>query len=574
MIKFTKVEYRNLLSVGNTPITIDYDEPGSFLVVGRNGAGKSLIGEALTYGLFGRPYRKIKKGQLVNSINKKDLLVVIDFVANGKMYRIRRGMKPTVFEVFCNGKLLNQPGDTRDYQKDLEEKILRMNYEAFKQIVLLSKTSYKPFMDLKANERRDVIEKLLDIQVFTVMAKLLKAHRDDLTKEMITFDAHIEATEQTIKRIRASVARVMQNTEDLVTSKKEQIRSLMTEGSSAVSEMQKIKVDLEEVSKEYDKLSTAYKIRREKTGQLRNKIQDRQRVLTREKEFFEHSTSCPTCAQKIKEDYRVESVTSREETLRDLAAAMVELDERLKLLVEDQTVVKDLEGQQRSLQNQLVELRMTIRHTKSTIESLQADLKQLQQQHEQYSAEEDEIAELELKVASYVDKKREALKLADLYKVATMLLRDTGIKAQIIKQYVPVINKFVAKYLAAMDFFVQFELDENFDEVIKSRFRDDFSYHSFSEGEKFRIDLSLLLTWRAIARLRNSCTTNLLFLDEIFDSSLDTVGIEDFMKLLDSLVAEGTTVFVVSHKGDQLMDKFENVIRFEKVRNFTQKIED
>lgn len=573
MIKFTKVQYWNLLSVGMVPITIDLEEPGSYLIVGRNGVGKSLIGEAITYALYGWPYRKIKKTQLVNSINKKGLLVELDFIANGKMYRVRRGQKPAIFEIFCNGKLLNQDGANKDYQKELEEKILRMNYEAFKQIVLLSKTGYTPFMELNAGKRRDVIEKLLDIQVFTVMGKLLKDRRDEVSRLLSSVDTKIVTTEDTIKRIRANVARFISNTEELVSSKRERIKALSREGASAVQQMTQLKTDLDAVSTKYESIYSRTKAKKDKAVQLRNKILDRQRIITRELDFYDHTSNCPTCQRTIDEAYKTKSVQHRHETLTELMGALDQVDERLSKIAEIQPTIRTLEQQQRTLQNSTIELRSTIRHTKSTIESLNEEIQQLVNQQNQYSVEENEVAEMEANIEALIEQKKDCLETQDLQKVATMLLKDSGIKAQIIKQYIPVINKFVAKYLATMDFFVQFELDENFEEIIRSRFRDEFSYHSFSEGEKFRIDLALLLTWRAIARLRNSCTTNLLFLDEIFDSSLDSVGIDDFMKLLDSLVAEGTTVMVVSHKGDQLSDKFENVIKFDKVRNFTQKVD-
>lgn len=573
MIKFTKVQYWNFLSVGSVPITIDLEEPGSYLIIGRNGVGKSLIGEAITYALYGWPYRKIKKTQLVNSINKKGLLVELDFITNGKMYRIRRGQKPNIFEVYCNGKLINQDGANKDYQKELEEKILRMNYEAFKQIVLLSKTGYTQFMELNAAKRREVIEKLLDIQVFTLMAKILKEHRDENNRALASIDARITSTEDTIRRVRANVARFLSNTEELVTAKKDRIKGHMKEGASAAQQMSQIKVDLERVSEEYNAIYSDTKVKKDKAVQLRNKVLDRQRAITRELEFYDHTSNCPTCERAIDEAYRTKSVQHRHETLKDLMEALEQVDARLAKIAEAQPKIRELEAEQRRLQNSSIELRSTIRHTKSTIEALNEEIQQLVAQQTQYTNEGDEIAEMEKTILDLVESKKASLALQDLHKVATGLLKDSGIKAQIIKQYVPVINKFVAKYLASMDFFVQFELDENFDEIIRSRFRDDFSYHSFSEGEKFRIDLALLLTWRAIARLRNSCTTNLLFLDEIFDSSLDTVGIDDFMKLLDSLVSEGTTVMVVSHKGDQLADKFENVIKFEKVKNFTQKVD-
>jgi len=573
VIKFTRVEYKNLLSVGNTPITMDLDEPGSYLIVGRNGVGKSLLGEAITYALYGWPYRKIKKTQLVNSINKKDMLVVLDFIANGKVYKIRRGMKPTIFEVFCNGKLINQDAENKDYQKELEEKILRMNYESFKQIVLLSKTSYKPFMELKANERRDVIEKLLDIQVFTGMATVLKKRREEASKELDRVETIILTTTDTVKRIRANVARFVQNTEELVSSKQLHIKTLMSEASSANDKLKVIREQIESIQETYEGATRTTRLKRDKAVQLRSKVTDRHRSITRELEFFEHTNNCPTCDQKIDSKYRDDSIQGRRDTLVDLEGALEQLDQRLQLIVADEQKASVLGSELSKLQTTSIELRSTIRHTKTTVESLVRELDQLKSQQSQYSEHEGEITELENVLRDKIKGKKKLLKQLDLYKVGTLLLKDSGIKAQIIKQYVPVINKFIAKYLASMDFFVQFELDENFEEIIKSRFRDEFSYHSFSEGEKFRIDLALLLTWRAIARLRNSCTTNLLFLDEIFDSSLDTTGTDELLKILDTLSAEGTTIMVISHKGDQLADKFENVIRFDKVKNFTTLVE-
>jgi len=552
---------------------MDLDEPGSYLIVGRNGVGKSLLGEAITYALYGWPYRKIKKTQLVNSINKKDMLVVLDFIANGKVYKIRRGMKPTIFEVFCNGKLINQDAENKDYQKELEEKILRMNYESFKQIVLLSKTSYKPFMELKANERRDVIEKLLDIQVFTGMATVLKKRREEASKELDRVETIILTTTDTVKRIRANVARFVQNTEELVSSKQLHIKTLMSEASSANDKLKVIREQIESIQETYEGATRTTRLKRDKAVQLRSKVTDRHRSITRELEFFEHTNNCPTCDQKIDSKYRDDSIQGRRDTLVDLEGALEQLDQRLQLIVADEQKASVLGSELSKLQTTSIELRSTIRHTKTTVESLVRELDQLKSQQSQYSEHEGEITELENVLRDKIKGKKKLLKQLDLYKVGTLLLKDSGIKAQIIKQYVPVINKFIAKYLASMDFFVQFELDENFEEIIKSRFRDEFSYHSFSEGEKFRIDLALLLTWRAIARLRNSCTTNLLFLDEIFDSSLDTTGTDELLKILDTLSAEGTTIMVISHKGDQLADKFENVIRFDKVKNFTTLVE-
>lgn len=574
MLYFKKITYKNFISVGQIPITVDFDEPGSYLIIGRNGAGKSTLGEALCYALYGKPYRNINKPQLVNSINKRGMLVELEFNSNGNVYLVRRGMKPNVFEVYENGKLVDQSAANDDYQTDFERKVLRMNFRAFKQTVMLGSTAYVPFMELKTAHRREMIEDLLDSQIYTVMSKLNGKSITSARERMNEIQLRLDTTKEKIRLIKENVARFLQNTDDIVSSKRLKMKEHKDAVLQTIELAKKLQAELEEIQTQHSTASQTIKSQHEKVVSLRNKIIDRQKQITRDLDFFDHTNKCPTCSQEIDDHYKTNAVQQRKDTLDELSRALNQVDHRLSVVQTKLTSVSDLGKKVSQIQSQLIEARTNVKFAKDTITSIQQEIEQLLQQRREYVDGEDKIDVFEQELKNMTNEKKDLLNQVEIFKVASQMLKDSGIKAHIVKKYVPIINKFINKYLSAMDFFVQFELDENFEEVIRSRFRDEFSYHSFSEGEKFRIDLSLLLTWRAIARLRNSCVTNLLFLDEIFDSSLDNNGIEEFMKLLDTLVAEGTTVMVVSHKGDQLRDKFENVIRFDKVKNFTQMVEE
>lgn len=573
MIKFIKVSYKNLMSVGQVPIEIDLDDPGSYLIIGRNGAGKSVLGEAITFGLYGRPYRNINKPQLINSINKRDMMVEVDFETRGKLYRVRRGMKPTVFEVYENGKLLNQDAASRDYQEDFEKKILRMNFRAWKQIVMLGSTAYVPFMELKTQHRREMIEDLLDSQIYSVMSKLNSKRAQEAKGRLDVIAVQVTATEDKIKLIKANIARFLQNTEGLVSTKQTRIEEYTAKYEEAETQALELTSNLSKLKEILEEKRNVVSEKRAKANQLGNTINDRHRTISKDLAFFKANSTCPTCAQTITEDYRCHTIESKEAILADLNAAIEQLQTRTDAIEKQSKEVKALREDVEQKQMAIVELNSTAKYARTTVANLQQEIIELESQKSDYQVDDDEVKKLNRELKRFKNEKVEILSTAELFKAASYLLKDSGIKAQIVAKYVPVINKFINKYLAAMDFFVQFELNENFEEVILSRFRDEFTYNSFSQGEKFRIDLALLLTWRAIAKLRNSCVTNLLFLDEIFDSSLDNAGIEEFMKLIDTLVAEGTTVMVVSHKGDLMQDKFSNVMKFDKVKNFTQLVD-
>lgn len=562
------------MSVGQTPVVVTFDEPGSYLIIGKNGAGKSTLGEALCFALYGKPYRKINKPQLVNTINKRELLVELEFTANGNLYLVRRGIKPSVFEVLENGKLINQEAKNDDYQTDFEKKILRMNFQAFKQIVMLGSTAYVPFMELKTVHRREMIEDLLDSQIYTIMSKLNSKNVSTAKERSVELQIRVDTTKEKIRLVKENIQKFLQNTDELVKAKKLKLVEYKTSVIETIETAKRLQIQLESIQQRYNEASADAKQHHEKVLRVRNKILDRQKQLSRDLDFFEHTNECPTCAQAINELYRNTAARKRRETLQELSNALTQVDQKLQVIQEKLRHVKTMSVEMTEIQNNLIEARTSIKYTKDTVLSIQSEIQQMMNQRQDYVDGEDKVDDLEIQLKNMMEEKKQIVSSLDLYKIATQMLKDTGIKAQIVKKYIPIINKFINKYLAAMDFFVEFELDENFEEVIKSRHRDEFSYHSFSEGEKFRIDLALLLTWRAVARMRNSCMTNLLFLDEIFDSSLDTTGIDEFMKLLDMLVSEGATVMVVSHKGDQLRDKFENVIRFDKVKNFTQMVEE
>lgn len=574
MLYFKEIRYKNFLSVGQTPVVVTFDEPGSYLIIGKNGAGKSTLGEALCFALYGKPYRKINKPQLVNTINKRELLVELEFTANGNLYLVRRGIKPSVFEVLENGKLINQEAKNDDYQTDFEKKILRMNFQAFKQIVMLGSTAYVPFMELKTVHRREMIEDLLDSQIYTIMSKLNSKNVSTAKERSVELQIRVDTTKEKIRLVKENIQKFLQNTDELVKAKKLKLVEYKTSVIETIETAKRLQIQLESIQQRYNEASADAKQHHEKVLRVRNKILDRQKQLSRDLDFFEHTNECPTCAQAINELYRNTAARKRRETLQELSNALTQVDQKLQVIQEKLRHVKTMSVEMTEIQNNLIEARTSIKYTKDTVLSIQSEIQQMMNQRQDYVDGEDKVDDLEIQLKNMMEEKKQIVSSLDLYKIATQMLKDTGIKAQIVKKYIPIINKFINKYLAAMDFFVEFELDENFEEVIKSRHRDEFSYHSFSEGEKFRIDLALLLTWRAVARMRNSCMTNLLFLDEIFDSSLDTTGIDEFMKLLDMLVSEGATVMVVSHKGDQLRDKFENVIRFDKVKNFTQMVEE
>ena len=568
MIVFKNIKWKNFVSYGNHWTEVDLNQTKSSLIIGENGSGKSTILDALTFGLYNKPFRKVTVQQLVNTINNKDMVVEVEFGIGSYHYKVIRGQKPRKFEVYQNGKLLNQEAHAKDYQETLEKQILKLNHKSFCQVVVLGSSSFIPFMQLPTNHRKEVIEDLLDIGIFTIMATLLKEDVASNKERAQELSGELNTIEEKIRIQQHFVDKISQQQDEAIAEKNDQILKL--EGENNIGEIN-LQDQETELAKLRNEVVEEEKIRT-KLNQLSNledKIKDKVKNLKKDIQFFDTHDDCPTCNQSIDKDFKAKVIDEKEEKVEECEAGFAPLE-------------KDLENTQGEINHivkvyQLIDninikinsLNSQMNGNRQLVASLQKDIDNTSKQD--ITEEKNKIKEFNIELDDKRNDVEEFTHLREIYDVATKLLRDTGIKSRIVKQYIPIMNKLINKYLAAMDFFVQFELDENFNENIKSRFRDEFTYASFSEGEKMRIDLSLLFTWRAIAKLKNSASTNLLILDEIFDSSLDTQGTDEFLKIINDLTLD-TNVFIISHKTDQLIDKFNNVIRFEKHQNFSRMV--
>lgn len=570
-IHFHKVRWRNFLSTGNDWTEIQLDRSASTLILGDNGSGKSTMIDAITYALYGKPYRNINKPQLVNSITGKGLLVELEFNIGSKKYLIRRGMKYNVFEVFCNGVMLNQNAAAKEYQDHLERNIIKMSHKSFCQVVVLGTANFTPFMQLAAYHRREVIEDMLDLQVFAKMLNLLKEQIGQ-TKTDITDNAYeLKLIAEKIRMYKENLSSIQQNNQDLAKARMVQLQEILGELKELEAERISVNSKIDELDvSEYDALYA----KRKKFQQGIDDLIRKQQVHQEHIDFFHDNDTCPTCTQAIDEDFKADYVTNRVNKIKTLAdgieeaqAILFKMDTKLESLDLIRSEISGLERQAHSLD-------IKIHALNRSRKSYQDEIRELETKSNKTSDADSAglIALLDEQKKLQV-KREELLKLKQTQDHASMMLKDGGIKTKIIKQYIPIINKLVNKYLSAMDFFVNFELNEKFEEVIKSRHRDEFSYNSFSEGEKARLDLALLLTWRALAKLRNSASTNLLILDEVFDGSLDVSGSDDLLNILTSDIAGPQpfdNIFVISHKSDNLYDKFHSAIRFTKTKNFSK----
>ena len=565
MILFKSVRWKNFLSTGNVFSEIRLDASPATLIVGANGAGKSTFLDAICFGLFNKPFRKITKAQLVNAVNERDLLVEIEFSIGSRDYMVRRGFKPTLFEIYLNGEMLSQEAAIQEQQKHLEQSILRLNYKSFTQVVVLGSSCFVPFMQLNPPNRREVIEDLLDIRIFSTMNTILKDRVKGVKENIRECEYQYDLAKEKVQLQQKFIASLEEQSSANNSRRKKEIS--LIEGEISTIEIK--------VSEKLD-LSTSYEKTLNNFGDVESELdelkvydsrfKDKKKALNKEYKFFEKNDSCPTCQQTITENLRTNKKTEITTSLNELETATDKLKSNLE------TVLKRVQDKQ---------LIMT-------------DLREVQQKISSYNKEiqwkKKEIKKIEDKISTggNLNIKEEKKKLKDLagdglkveeslldskkvrndYDVITNMLKDTGIKAGIIKKYLPVMNQLINRYLKELDFYVSFDLNENFEETIKSRFRDEFTYASFSEGEKMRIDLALLFTWRTIAKMKNSANTNLLILDEIFDSSLDTSGTDDFLKILHT-VSDKTNVFVISHKTESLQDKFASTLRVEKKQNFS-----
>ena len=567
MILFRYVRWKNLLSTGNYFTEINLSGNTNTLVVGENGSGKSTMLDALCFALFGKPFRDINKPQLLNSINNKDCVVEVEFDTANKAYKIIRGIKPNVFEIYCNGELVNQDAAVRDYQEYLEKFILKLNYKSFTQIVILGSASFTPFMQLKSADRREIIEDLLDIQIFSTMNSLVKDRLSN-NKDLVANKKHeIDLATQKHDMQKKHIDELKQNNEDKVKEYETEIQCNSDTVSSLLANVTILTTEVETLQNSVAvKIETEAKVKT--ITKLESQIESNLSKFRKDIGFFQSHDNCPTCRQTIAMEFKEEELTNLSTKVTECEHGLSQLEQKLNA---EQEKLNDIAEKQKELQRKQVEIatyNTTITETNKMIVRLQKLAEELKNSKTVSDKEEKELSDIKECLTNLKNDLRVFIDERTYYEVAGNLLKDTGIKTKIVKQYLPVINKLVNKYLASLDFFVNFNLDESFKETIKSRHRDEFTYNNFSEGEKQRIDMALMLTWRAVAKLKNSSNTNLLILDETFDSSLDANGTEELMKILHML--EGVNLFVISHKGDILQDKFANVIRFVKEKNFSK----
>ena len=565
MIQFKSVRWKNFLSTGNAFSEIRLDASPATLIVGTNGAGKSTFLDAMCFALFNKPFRKITKGQLVNAVNERDLLVEIEFSIGSRDYMIRRGAKPNVFEIYLNGEMLNQEASVQEQQKHLEQSILRLNYKSFTQVVILGSSCFVPFMQLTPPNRREVIEDLLDIRIFSTMNTLLKEKVKGVKETLRECDHQYELVKQKVQMQQRFIADLKEQSSANNARRSKDIESLEDEITFLMTDV----AEGLEVSASHNKSLDSYGNVEEELSQLRlfeSRFDDKKKAFKKEFKFFDKNDSCPTCKSVITEDVRANKKAEITASIDEIDEASIALQKKLKSIVQQvsdkQIVMSDLMEVQQKISNCNKEIQWKKKEIKKIEEKIKnADNNNLTREKEKLQ----EIASTGMEVEKELSTNR---KVRNNYDTVTNMLRDTGIKAGIIKRYLPVMNQLINRYLKELDFYVSFDLDENFEETIKSRFRDEFSYASFSEGEKMRIDLALLFTWRTIAKMKNSANTNLLILDEIFDSSLDVSGTDDFLKILHT-VADNTNVFVISHKTETLQDKFASTLVVEKKQNFS-----
>ena len=568
MIKFKKIRWKNFLSTGGQFTEVDFTKSSSTLIVGENGAGKSTILDAICFVLFNKPFRNINKPQLMNTINGKLLVVEVEFSIGNKDYRIVRGMKPGIFEIYCNDILLNQDAAARDYQKYLEESILKLNYKSFTQIVILGSASFTPFMQLALGSRREIIEDILDIQIFTVMNAVLKDKTTDIKARITEIENDITLGKNKVKLHQQYIATLENDKQKKV----EDVQKRILESNAEISQLNAgMLVEQEKETSCKSSISDADEKRNKRTemGALLRKLSERITNQETSIQFYHDHDVCPTCSQDLDEHLKGSAIELHTHKREEVQSAIETLGLQLEGVETRLNEIDAIEKKISEYTSNIIRYQSKIIASQTYIQKLQADLAVNNNDTANIEDETRKLKNLAKEVVTLAGEKSKLSEDKHYLDIAGVLLKDTGIKTKIIRQYLPAINKLVNKYLAAMDFFVHFELDESFNEVIKSRHRDEFSYASFSEGEKQRIDLALLFTWRTIAKMKNSASTNLLLLDEVFDSSLDTNGTDYVMNLLNT-IGEDTNVFVISHKGDQLLDKFKSVIKFQKYQNFSR----
>lgn len=567
MVIFHVIRYKNFLSTGNVWTEITLDTHKNTLMMGHNGAGKSTFLDALTFVLFGKPFRKVNKGNVVNSINNKNCEVEIEFTISNKRYKVIRGAKPNIFEIYCEGARINQDAATKDYQEHLEKYILKMNYKSFSQIVILGSASFTPFMQLSSNDRRSVIEELLDIQIFTAMSNVVKTrlqvNKEDIEKNRVM----VTSKEENKTYIEQTLASLRVNNESKLydlKQKEQELKDSLVSEQTVISNLERDRDEL------IDSVSDSSNIRTKhsKLVGFKAKIENNIDRYITDNDFFAGNDTCPTCRQDIDSNFKAKKIEENNLKIGEFNDGLNSIAEQIE------TVLSEIERIDAILKN-INQIKMDLSSANASYKHIANNLRQVVEQIETFTLSdkttqesERQLSQVQHDLSTLEEEKKALLDERTYIDLATTLLKDGGIKTKIIKQYLPIINKHINKYLAKLGFFVNFNINESFEESIKSRYRDEFSYHNFSEGEKLRIDLAILLTWRQIAKIKNSVNVNILVFDEILDRAMDSSGIDEFIRIMWDLGHDGTNIFVISHK-DTMVDKFQRTLKFEKIKNFS-----
>ena len=567
MITFKTISWKNFLSTGNQPTKVSLDDASTSLIIGTNGAGKSTILDALTFSLYGKSFRKINKGQLINTTNEKNCFVEIEFVVNNVEWKVERGIKPNIFKIYRDGKELDQNASAIDQQKWLEQNVLKMNYKSFTQIVILGSSAFVPFMQLPTNSRREVVEDLLDIKIFSSMNEIVKGRMRLIKDEVRTLELKKESLKDKVDMQKNFIQQIENQSKEDISSKEHQINTLLTEENTLMHKNENINKDVVVLQEKMTSLEgSASKLR--EYGNIKGKLSNKISGIVKEHKFFSENRVCPTCEQNIEESFRVNRISDSQSKAEELQKGYQELLNAIKKEEERESQFQQISGDLSKLLNGITQNNSHINGCQKQIKRLEQEIQTITSQVANRNTEHEKLEQFRTGLQDTfenISEKKEKITYLDF---TYNLLKDGGVKTQIIKKYLPIINQQANKYLQMMDFYINFKLDEEFTETIESPIHEDFSYASFSEGEKMRIDLALLFTWREIARMKNSVNTNLLIMDEVFDSSLDGFGTEEFLKII-RFVIKDANIFVISHK-EGLEDKFDSVIKFEKQGNFSR----